>query len=580
MASLQPRSPGGKTKYWSIVESRRVNGKPVPFIVEYLGTADNLLERLRGEGDAYTIRSYEHGTVAALLSLAHQLDIPALINRHVASPRRYMPRKPLRNGLTAGMTLLLGALGRVCMPTSKRGWWEWARETSCAYLLGCPLRGIDSQHFWDLMDALPVEALEPLEAELLARLQALEAFDRETLLFDTTNFFTYIATTNERCTIAQRGKNKQKRADLRQVGLALAVTRHDGIPLFHLSYEGNRHDSPVFAEVLAALDRRLRALDLDTKLHTLVFDRGNNSKANLDAVEALGLHYVGALTPYQHAALVECAQHATQPIDVQGRTVDVYRDKHVVWGRERTVLVFVSDRLKAGQWRGIHQTLHKKEEALRALQAGLRAKPRPPEERAELDAQLASLAKGQFLRGIISYEITNTDNRLQFEFNIDKERLAALEDELGFRILMTSRHEWSTPAIIETFYGQADVERAFKDVKNPHHLAIRPQFHWTNQKIRVHFFMCVLGYTLATVLLRQAREKAGFTGSMDTLLDWLRSIRLSAKAQRTGKRGKPRLTYKLEQSDPEKAALFQALELEHFHLHRPKFNGVSVYAEH
>lgn len=578
MASLQPRSPGGKTKYWSIVESRRVNGRPVPFIVEYLGTADNLLERLRGDGDEYTIRSYEHGTVAALLSLAHRLDLPALINKHVASPRRYMPRQPVRNGLTAGMTLLLGAVGRVCMPTSKRGWWEWAKDTSCAYLLGCGLSGIDSQHFWDLMDALPVEAIEPLEAELLARLQAIEGFDRETLLFDTTNFFTYIATTNARCTIAQRGKNKQKRVDLRQVGLALAVTRHDGIPLFHLSYEGNRHDSPVFGQVLAALDRRLRALDLDPGLHTLVFDRGNNSKANLDAVEALGLHYVGALTPYQHAALVQRAQDATESVEVQGRTLDVYRGKHVIWGRERTVLVFVSDRLKAGQWRGIHQTLHKKEETLRALQAGLRAKPRPAAQRAQLEAQLARLAKGPFLRGIIAYHVMDTDNRLQFEFTIDQERLAALEDELGFRILMTSRHAWSTPAIIETFYGQADVERAFKDVKNPHHLAIRPQFHWTNQKIRIHFFMCVLGYMLATVLLHQARDKAGFKGSMDTLLDSLRSIRLSVKAQRTGKPGKPRLTYKLEQSDPEQAALFQALGLEQFHVDRPKFNGVSVYA--
>jgi len=579
MASLQPRSPGGKTKYWSIVESRRVNGKPVPFIVEYLGTADNLLERLRAQDGECAIRSYEHGTVAALLSLAHQLDIPALINRHVASPRRYMPRKPLRNGLTAGMTLLLGAVGRVCMPTSKRGWWDWAKDTSCGYLLGCGLSGIDSQHFWDLMDALPVEALEPLEAELLARLQGLQAFDRETLLFDTTNFFTYIATTNERCTIARRGKNKQKRADLRQVGLALAVTRHDGIPLFHLCYEGNRHDSPVFSEVLAKLDRRLRALGLDPGLHTLVFDRGNNSKKNLDAVEALGLHYVGALTPYQHAALAQQALQATQAVEVQGRTLEVYRGKHVIWGRERTILVFVSDRLKAGQWRGIHQALHKKEEALRALQAGLRAKPRPAAQRAQLEAQLARLAKGQFLRGIISYEVTHPNNRLQFEFTIDKEKLAALEDELGFRILMTSRHQWSTPAIIETFYGQADVERAFKDVKNPHHLAIRPQFHWTDQKIRVHFFMCVLGYTLATTLLRQARDKAGFTGSMDTLLDWLRSIRLSVSAQMTGKPGKPRLTYKLEQADPEKAALFQALGLEQTHVNRPKFHGVSVYAE-
>jgi hypothetical protein len=56
----------------------------------------------------------------------------------------------------------------------------------------------------------------------------------------------------------------------------------------------------------------------------------------------------------------------------------------------------------------------------------------------------------------------------------------------------------------------------------------------------------VLGYTLATTLLRQARDKAGFTGSMDTLLDALRAIRLSVMAQHTGRPGKPRLTYKLE----------------------------------
>jgi hypothetical protein len=59
-------------------------------------------------------------------------------------------------------------------------------------------------------------------------------------------------------------------------------------------------------------------------------------------------------------------------------------------------------------------------DVLRTLQAGLRAKPRPAAQRAQLEAQLARLAKGQFLRGIISYDVTHPNNRLQFEFTIDK----------------------------------------------------------------------------------------------------------------------------------------------------------------
>ncbi|MBE7444354.1 MAG: hypothetical protein HS132_03590 [Planctomycetia bacterium] len=35
-------------KYWYIVESRRVNGKPRPIVLSYLGKADDLLKRLQG----------------------------------------------------------------------------------------------------------------------------------------------------------------------------------------------------------------------------------------------------------------------------------------------------------------------------------------------------------------------------------------------------------------------------------------------------------------------------------------------------------------------------------------------------
>ncbi|MHB8280600.1 MAG: hypothetical protein ACYDIA_23595 [Candidatus Humimicrobiaceae bacterium] len=121
MASIQCKISRGH-KYWYIVESRRVNGKPRPIVLSYLGKAEGLLKRLQGITSAVKLKSYSHGLVAALLEIAFKLDIPEIINKYIDSKRAYTSKKPLRNNLTAGITLLLAAMAQICMPTSKRGW--------------------------------------------------------------------------------------------------------------------------------------------------------------------------------------------------------------------------------------------------------------------------------------------------------------------------------------------------------------------------------------------------------------------------------------------------------------------------
>ena len=118
MASLHPKESHGH-KYWYIVESRRMNGKPRPVVLAYLGKAEDLLRRLAGIGSGAGIKSYAHGAVAALLRIAQELEVPSIMNQHVHSTRTYTPEKPLRNDLTVGATLLLGAIGRVCLPTPR-----------------------------------------------------------------------------------------------------------------------------------------------------------------------------------------------------------------------------------------------------------------------------------------------------------------------------------------------------------------------------------------------------------------------------------------------------------------------------
>jgi len=575
MATLQPKNSRGH-KYWYIVESRRVNGKPRPVVLAYLGKPEDLLRRLAGLGSELRLKSYSHGAVAALLGVAQALDVPALINKQV--PSTPGGEKPLRHGLTVGATLLLGAVGRVCMPTSKRGWWEWAKTTSCEYLLRVALSKVDSQHFWDLMDALPVEAIEKIEQELLERVRQHYGVATDTLLYDTTNFFTFIATTNARCTLAQRAKNKQKRHDLRQVGLALVVTREDQIPLFHLTYQGNYSDSNVFKGIMDSVKQRLVALGLELEKHTLVFDRGNNSKANLALVAQAGLHYVGALTPSQHTKLLQSAKNQYVPVPVGEATLDVFRTKRKIWGAERTVLVFVSDRLKAGQWRGIQAALKRVEAKLALLQKTINAPSQRGQTRQQIEARITHIVNHQFVKDLLEWSLTEAEpGPWQLTFAVKEAARAELEKALGWRVLMTDRHDWSSPDIIQAFYNQAQVEGAFKNVKNPYHLALRPQFHWTDQKIAVHFFLCVLGYLMTTLVLRQAKNKAGFKGCMDTLLDNLNSIRLAACITATGKPGKPKVAYQLEELDQPQRKLAQATDILETHIKRPQLDGISVY---
>jgi hypothetical protein len=264
MASLQSVRVKGHT-YWRIVESRRVNGKPRPVPLLYLGKADDLLARLQSPAPL-RIHSLSHGAVAALWSLASELEIQAIIDRHLASfgrrtseksalPRA-APLPPVKtDGLSVGQSLSLIVVGRACHPTSKRAFSPWARQTTLGALAGVDLDPLTSQHFWKQMDQVPVPILQLLERDILSAVLSRFPLALNTLLFDATNFFTFIASTNTRIPMAARGKQKQKRNDLRQIGVAVLCSRTASIPLWHCTYGGNIADAKSFATAIPLMQQ-------------------------------------------------------------------------------------------------------------------------------------------------------------------------------------------------------------------------------------------------------------------------------------------------------------------------------------
>jgi transposase len=558
MASLQARRVRGQT-YWYIVESRRVQGKPRPIVLAYLGKADTLLARLQAT-ESLRLHSAAHGAVAALWAAAQALEVAGAIDQHLQAAGRRRTRAArarttptAHDGLTVGQTLTLIAIGRACHATSKRGLAEWARTTTLGVLAGTDVARLTSQHCWDQMDQVPVTSLAAMERAIVGRVLTRLALPVDTLLFDATNFFTFIASTNPRPTLPARGHNKQRRDDLRQVGVALLCARHGDLPLWHQVYGGQVADATCFAEVLPAVRQRLVDLSLDVEGLTIVYDKGNVSRANQARVDEAHLHYVTSVTAASQPALVAEANAHLAPVALpSGETVQAARFRRPIWGADRTVVVVCSDRLREGQMRGILQHVAKAERWLAALADTLRRQTQR-RDRARLQQDIdAHLHGRQHLRHVLHTQLTGAGRTLMLTYQFDRAAFDTLaRDRLGRVVLITDRHDWSTAAIIQAYHGQAHVEAVFGHLKDPVHLALRPQFHWTDQKLHVHVFTCLLGYLLARTVFLQAQQAKAPYASMEALLEALARVRRVTVARpASGGKGRLRVTTQLEDIDP------------------------------
>ena len=301
MASLIRKRIRGQS-YWYARECQRVNGRPKIVWQQYLGRAQDLIDAVQGVRAAAAppapreVVVREFAALAALVDLARRLQIVEHIDRHV--PKR-------GQGPSVGTYLLVAALNRCVAPCSKAQIGAWFDATVLPRWLGrLAPRQLTSQRFWDQMDRVSREAIVAIERDLTAHLVREFDLDLRRVLFDATNFFTFLDTFNTRSTLAQRGHSKEGRASLRIVGLALLVAADFHVPLLHRTYPGNQTDAPTFASLTDAVVARYREVAKGAEHVTLVFDKGNNSQDNLDAVAESPYHFVASLVPTQHPKLL------------------------------------------------------------------------------------------------------------------------------------------------------------------------------------------------------------------------------------------------------------------------------------
>src|ERR1022692_3376601 len=266
MASLYPKKFGGKT-YWYLREMARVDGRPKMVSERYLGTAAEIAAAMEASQAAMLPERTRHlafGDVAAAWGMLQDLGVAAIIDE-VTGPRPAGPPLP------AGAYLALAGLNRLVAPCSKLAFADWWKTTAGDRLTKIPASALGRRRVWGAVEA---SGVDPSSGAL-----------------DMTNFATFIDTANEKAPVAQRGKAKQKRSDLRLVGLGLVVTRDGGIPLTWHAYPGDRPDVTQFATMISQLRGQHEAITAAAgggADMTVVFDAGQNSEDNFANLAATG----------------------------------------------------------------------------------------------------------------------------------------------------------------------------------------------------------------------------------------------------------------------------------------------------
>jgi transposase len=454
-------------------------------------------------------------------------------------------------GASVGTYIALAAANRIVAPCSKLAFADWWATTAGPRWVKTPAGALDHRRFWDAMDALDTDALRRIETVLGRRMVSEFGLDLSGLVLDMTNFATYIDSTNERAPIAQRGKAKQKRTDLRLVGLALVVTRDGGVPVLSHAYPGDRPDVSQFGAVIEELVTRYRALTESLESLTVVYDAGQNSHDNHATVEETGLGFVGSLSPSDYPDLLAVPRKNYVPVDEDRYPgVSCVDTTVTALGVTRRAVLTHSPTLHAAQSRGFDQTLAKARKRLAQLQDRL-ARGRTRRPRDAVEADISAILKPRWVNEIITTTVTGTDPaELRLTWRTDSSARKRLEDRIfGKRILFTNRDTWPVGDIVAAYRSQSEVESGFRQQKDPRVVSFGPMHHWTDQKIRVHVFYSVLALTVAHLMRRQA-DLAGLHMSVRELLAELAGIGETVLLYHDGGKGRPRARRMLTDTTP------------------------------
>ena len=501
MPHLYKKHKNGRT-YWYLRETERVGGKVRLKWQKYLGTPESLqqrLDELASAKEPVRIAAQSFGAIFVAHVLEERLGTIELINSIV-------PRDAREVGPSVGEYFFYAWVNRLIDPRSKRALEDWYWKTAIQQVRPVDLSELTSQRYWEKWERVSEAATEAIGKAFFKKVWEAQSLPPECVLFDTTNYYTYMASDTD-SELAQRGHNKAGKHQLRQIGVGLMVDRATQLPVYYKEYEGNTHDSKLFRRVVDEMFGVLCEFNQTKQRLTVVFDKGMNSDENIECIDAnTRIHFITNYSPYFAEELAAVDLKHFSPLAIAGNVrraeeghaddqIVAYRTKAELWGKERTVVVTHNPATARKKGYTLEQKLESVRKALLEFRTNYReARPqwRDPEAVQQRYGRLCDHLHigSQFYR----LEFGDLRRAPEMSFRKDDYQVQKAITLHGRNIIVTDNHDWSTGEIVQLSLDRYVVEKQFRASKSC--LNTNPFYHWTDSKIRCQILTCVIALTV------------------------------------------------------------------------------------
>jgi len=510
-----------KGKYYLYLEeSVWINGKSQRAWQKYLGPEDRLKDikftsLLTKHANKVEFQTIEFGISAALWQIAEEIDLAKVIDANTGKERK--------QNLTLGEYITIAAINRCVAPCSKSKLNRWYEKDWLSTRYDIDPKVLNAQTYWNHFQYLDKEILAKIELELGRVVIDKYKLELDSLFYDPTNFFTF-SKGGEGSELLQFGHSKENRNGCRLVNYSLLCARESGIPLMHETYAGSVQDAKEFKQVPQRIADRLLALERDPKLITLVFDKGNHSKDAFAAIDELGLGFIASRRNSTHKDLlgVPREEFTKTVLPMTKKAVEYFKTTKKIYGTNRLLYVVFDPKKQKKHTISFGEKLEKKVVKIKEFFKD-RLNVKMWSKKEAVEKKLKSMIGKRPFADVIVTELLGMDESMTLTVSIDKKARTAHEETLGRTILFTNREEWTPEAVIWAYREQYIVEHAFRDMKSPTAIAVRPMYHSADTSIRAHVFLCVISLLLLSLLRLKLARKSVPT-SYDELLHELRTI--------------------------------------------------------
>lgn len=507
--------------YLYVREIARVDGKPKVVSQIYLGSPERVAGLATGDKtDTIKIKVEEFGALWLAQQMDQDIDLATIVDEII-------PRATRETGPSVGEYFLYCIWNRMIEAASKNRLSQWYDRTAVQQIRPVDLDELTSQRYWEKWDRVSEKALQEITQSFFKRIWQVESPQADCLLFDTTNYYTFLASDTP-SDLARRGQNKDGRHHLRQIGLGLLVTRGSRLPIYYCVYPGNVHDSKQFEAIMDDMFGIVCGLHRTKERLTVVIDKGMNSESNYAWIdEHARIHFVTTYSTYFAQDLAATALDRFEPLDIakntklldNGNGEDLilgYRTRGEYWGKHRAVVVTYNPVTARKQDYTFQSKLETIRQQLLIMRNNVREKAphwKNPDVIRERYVRLCE--RLHVSSDYYTIDFKQTHDGLSMSFRKDPYRVSRKQAMFGKNIIITDNTDWTTREIVEASLDRWQVENRFRLSKNDDLVSTRPIRHWTDSKIRCHLLTCVVAMTY----LRRLELKLSSAGISRTAED-------------------------------------------------------------